>query len=69
MYKLNVYGKIVINETEVYYGCVIEYSEQAGVAKLYVLDWRDRFKEPKSFYEITSPMRNFVIKYNAEMEQ
>jgi len=68
MYKLNIYAKIIINETEVYYGCVTDYNEQAGIAQLLVTDWRDRFKEPKTFYEITTPMKNFVIKYQ-EVEQ
>lgn len=68
MYDINKYGKIVINETEVYYGCVTEYNEQSGTAKLYVTDWRDRFKEPKNFYQIISPTKNFIIKYNVEME-
>jgi hypothetical protein len=69
MYKLNVYGKIIINETEVYYGCVEQFDEKIGIAKLLVTDWRDRFKEPKSYYEIATPLKNFIIKYNMEMEQ
>lgn len=69
MYDINRYGKIIINDKEVYYGCVTEYAERAGIAKLYVIDWRDRFKEPKEFYELTSPTTKFIIKYNAEMEQ
>ena len=68
MYKLNVYGKIIINETEVYYGCITEYNETQGIAKLFVTDWRDRFNEPKQFYELVSPIKNFVIKYQ-EVEQ
>jgi endonuclease I len=65
MYKLNEYGKIIINEIEIYYGCVIEYNEQAGIVKLYVLDWKTRFNTPKEFYEIVAPARSLVIKYGA----
>lgn len=72
MYQLNKYGKIIIthnNETqEFYYGCVSEANSKTGVLKLYVVDWRDRQKHPREFYEMLAPMTKTVIKYNTDIE-
>ena len=69
MYQLNEYGKIVINEKEIYYGCVAEADSKTGVLKLYVVDWMDRHKEPRQFYTLLAPMSRTIIKYNIEVEQ
>jgi hypothetical protein len=63
MYQLNKYGKIVVNNNEVYYGCIKEISNELQVAKLFLIDWRDRFNEPKTFKEMTAPLSKFTIKY------
>jgi len=72
MYELNKYGKIIIthnqNSQEFYYGCVTEANSQTGVLQLYVVDWRDKHKEPKQFYKLLSPMQKTVIKYNTDIE-
>ena len=72
MYQLNKYGKIIITHSnqsqEFYYGCVTEENSQTGVLKLYVVDWRDRQKEPRQFYQILVPMSKAVIKYNTDIE-
>ena len=62
-YKLNTYGKIVINETEVWYGCVKDVSSKLGLAKLYVTQWRNREEPQKEFTEITVPISKFHINY------
>ena len=62
MFRLNEYGKIVVDNTEVYYGCITDYNEHE--VKLFVVDWRDRFNEPKSFTELITPRGSFKIKYD-----
>ena len=66
MFELNKYGKIVINNKEVYYGCVSQVDEEHSILQLYVIDWRDREIRPHKFYAITAPMSAVVIKYNVE---
>lgn len=66
MYELNKYGKIVVQGIEVYYGCVVETDSQAGIAKIYVCDWRDRKSNQKTFKQIILPQRDFIIKYEVE---
>ena len=68
-YKLNTYGKIVINDKEVWYGCIQDVSSKLGLAKLYVTEWFNREKPQKEFTEITVPITKFHIKYDQEMEQ
>ena len=67
-YKLNTYGKIVINETEVWYGCIVDLSSKLGLAKLSVTPWRERDAIGKIFSEITVPITKFHINY-MEVEQ
>jgi len=71
MYELNKYGKIIIShnerDTEYYYGCVVEANSRTGVLKLYVVDWRDREKEPRQFYEILAPMSKTLIKFKNDI--
>lgn len=67
-YKLNVYGKIVINEKEVWYGCIIDISSKLGIAKLYVTEWRNKDNLQKEFTELTVPISKFHINYQ-ELEQ
>ncbi len=72
MYQLEKYGKIIIthaqNSQEFYYGCVVEADSKTGVLKLYVVDWRDKHKQPRQFYELLAPMSKTVIKYNTDIE-
>ena len=68
MYQLNKYGKIIINEKEIYYGCVTDADSKTGVLKLYVVDWMDRHREPKVFYEMLAPMSKTVIKFKHDVE-
>jgi hypothetical protein len=63
LYRLNEYAKIIINETEVYYGCVIKVDSQLQVAKLRVVDWRDKDSKPLNFKEIDCPTPDFIVKY------
>lgn len=71
-YELNKYGKIITthsnNAQDVYYGYVAEADSQTGVLKLYVVDWRDRFKKLRQFYKVLAPMQKTVIKYNTDIE-
>jgi len=67
MYKLNEYGKIVVNDREVYYGCIIELTEKE--VKLFVIDWRDRYHQPRQFAELIVPRGTFTIKYEQEVSQ
>lgn len=67
-YKLNTYGKIVINETEVWYGCIVDVSSKLGLAKLWVTPWRNREEKQKDYSEITVPITKFHINY-MEVEQ
>ena len=67
-YKLNVYGKIVINEKEVWYDCIIDISSKLGIAKLYVTEWRNKDNPQKDFTELTVPISKFHINYQ-ELEQ
>ena len=66
MYELNKYGKIIVQGIEIYYGCVIDADSQAGIAKIYVCDWRDKHKHTKNFKQIILPQRDFIIKYEVE---
>ena len=63
MYKKNTYGKIVINEKEVYYGCITDFDLKIGIAKLKVIDWKKRTIQPLQYYEMTVPTTKFTIKY------
>jgi hypothetical protein len=63
MYKLNQYGKIVVSDKEVYFGCVIDINTKIQIAKLLVVDWRDREQKPLSFEEMVVPLSKFSIKY------
>lgn len=63
MYDLNRYGKIVVDSKEIYYGCIKEINEQAGIVKLFVVDWRDRDIRPRIFTEMITPISKFTIKY------
>lgn len=69
MYQLNKYSKIIVNDKEIYYGCVIDADSKTGLLKLYVVDWGDKNKEPRQFYEMVAPMSRTIIKYNIEVEQ
>lgn len=64
MYRTNCYGKIVVNRTEVYYGCISEFDETTLITKLLVVDWRDKDFKPHKFKELTSHAENFTIKYD-----
>lgn len=66
MYELNRYGKIIVQAVEIYYGCVTAVDSQAGIAKLFVCDWRDRNSQQKNFKEIVTPLKDFLIKYEVE---
>ena len=68
MYKLNTYGKIVANEKEVYYGCIIDFDNKLQLVKTMVVDWRDRDNKPLEFEEMVVPISKFSIKY-IEVEQ
>lgn len=68
MYELNKYGKIVVDSKEIYWGCVIEINEKSGLAKLYVVDWRDKEQQPLTYNQMVVPISKFTIKY-LEVEQ
>lgn len=68
MYELNKYGKIVVNEKEVYYGCIHEIDSKMGIVKLFVIDWRDRELHQHQFEQMVVPISKFTIKY-LEVEQ
>jgi len=68
MYELNKYGKIVVNEKEVYYGCITDLDSKMGIIKLFVIDWRDRELHQKSYDTMVVPISKFTIKY-LEVEQ
>lgn len=63
MYELNKYGKIVVDEKEVYYGCITKVDSKIGIVKLYVVDWRDRELPQHSFNVMVVPISKFTIKY------
>lgn len=63
MYELNKYGKIVVDEKEVYYGCIQEIDAKIGIVKLFVVDWRDRELHQKTFNVMVVPISKFTIKY------
>jgi hypothetical protein len=63
MYELNRYGKIVVDEKEVYYGCITDIDSKMGIVKLYVVDWRDRELPQHSFNQMVVPISKFTIKY------
>jgi hypothetical protein len=63
MYELNRYGKIVVDEKEVYYGCITDLDSKMGIVKLYVVDWRDRELPQHSFNQMVVPISKFTIKY------
>lgn len=65
MHEINRYGKIVVNEKEVYYGCITEINFETQLAKLNIIDWRDKEKEPKQFNEMIVPTQKFTIKFEA----
>ncbi|MFA5365709.1 MAG: hypothetical protein WC325_11065 [Candidatus Bathyarchaeia archaeon] len=64
VYELNRYGKIVVNEKEVYYGCIKEIDVELRAAKLFLIDWRDKEHYPHSFQQMTAPLNSFTIKYD-----
>jgi len=66
MYRLNAYGKIVVSEKEVYYGCISELDKELEIAKLFILDWRDKDFKPHHFKEMIVPLNKFTIKYEVE---
>jgi len=68
MYELNKYGKIVVDEKEVYYGCITDLDSKMGIAKLLVVDWRDRELQQHTFNVMVVPISKFTIKY-LEVEQ
>ena len=68
VYELNRYGKIVVNEKEVYYGCIAEIDIELKAAKLFLIDWRDKDYNPRTFTTMTAPLNSFTIKYE-EVEQ
>lgn len=51
-----------------YWGCVTEVNPELQVAKLFVVDWRDKDFPTKSFREIVAPTKDFVIKYPEEFK-
>ena len=63
MYELNRYGKIVVDEKEVYYGCITDIDAKMNIVKLYVVDWRDRELPQKTFNQMVVPISKFTIKY------
>jgi hypothetical protein len=63
MYELNRYGKIVVDEKEVYYGCITDLDSKMGIVKLFVVDWRDRELPQHSFNQMVVPISKFTIKY------
>ena len=40
---LNRLAKIIINETDVYWGYIVAHDSDSGLVELKVKDWRDRF--------------------------
>jgi hypothetical protein len=65
-YRLGVYGKIVINEREVYYGCIDDADSKIGLAKISVIPWRDKDIYPRTFNQIPVPLNKFHIYYDKE---
>jgi hypothetical protein len=63
MYELNRYGKIVVDEKEVYYGCITDIDAKMGIVKLFVVDWRDRELPQHEFNQMVVPISKFTIKY------
>lgn len=63
MYDLNRYGKIVVDSKEVYYGCITEINIENELVKLFVVDWRDKDTQTKTFNEMIVPISKFTIKY------
>lgn len=68
MFRTNCYGKIVVNQTEVYYGCIVAFDDLTQLAKLYVVDWRDKDFQPKRFKEMTAHASKFTIKYDGGLQ-
>jgi len=68
MYEINRYGKIVVDEKEVYYGCIIEVDSKIGIVELFVVDWRDKELPQHQFSKMVVPISKFTIKY-LEVEQ
>ena len=68
MYEINKYGKIVVDEKEVYYGCIKEIDAKIGIVKLFVIDWRDRELQQHQYSTMVVPISKFTIKY-LEVEQ
>jgi len=69
VYELNKYGKIVVNEKEVYYGCITKIDVELKAAKLFLVDWRDKHIFPKQFQTMDAPLNAFTIKYDYDDEQ
>jgi hypothetical protein len=64
VYEINKYGKIVVNEKEVYYGCIIQLDLPSRVAKLLVIDWRDKNIQGIDYQKMDAPFEAFTIKYD-----
>ena len=68
-YVPNEYRKLVVGDKEVYYGCILDIDEQAGIAKIRVTPWRDRNAYGKKFQDIPVPLSKLHPPYNDEVEQ
>jgi hypothetical protein len=68
-YTPNVYRKLVVGDKEVYYGCILDINEEAGIAKIRVTPWRDKDAYEKQFQDIPVPLTKLHLPYNQEVEQ
>jgi hypothetical protein len=68
-YQLNEYGKIVVNNNEVYYGCITDFNEKLQLVKLQIIDWRDRNSHPKNFKQMIAHVSRFTIQYEGSESQ
>jgi hypothetical protein len=68
-FRLNKYGKIIIGENEVYYGCLIAADSRIGVAKIRVVPWKYKDMPEKEFEDIPVAIQKLHIKYSDEVNQ
>jgi len=62
-FRLNKYGKIIIGEREVYYGCLIAADSKIGIAKVRVVPWKYKDREDKEFEDMPVALIKLHIKY------
>ena len=68
-YIPNKYRKLVVGEKEVYYGCILDIDEQAGIVKIRITPWKDKDAYGKRFQDIPVPLSKLHIPFDSEVEE